>query len=220
LKTVLWINLAVAVLLAACGRPAQPVEDPTPAAARSGPLTERAGPVVWRASTAQFELNGQPLKTAKLWTFDGSTDGFTGVGSEVTPAPGQGLAVQVADPILRSPRGLRVPGGQFPLVLVRLTRVAPGSAWDGGLYYATASHGETVAYLGKPMLGADPKLNETTTLVYDMARQTVGAPDWTRSIIDQIRLDIEDRPGGAFVIRQVAIAENPAPDALAASPRP
>ena len=159
-------------------------------------------------------MDGVVLKSAKLWTFDGSTDGFTAVGSRLAPAAGQGLSIRIADPTLRSPKALDVPGARFPLVLVRLTRVAPGAAWDGALYYTTAAHGEAPAYLGKPVSGDDPKVNETTTLVYDMRRQANGGPDWTASIIDQIRLDIEDRPGGGFVIQQVAIAAAPA------APRP
>ena len=59
-------------------------------------------------------------------------------------------------------------------------------------------------------------MGETTTLVYDMSRQAVGAPDWTQSTIDQIRFDVEDRPGGGFVIHQIAIAESPDPAALGA----
>jgi hypothetical protein len=137
------------------------------------------------------------------------------VGSKVSPAPGAGLSVVMADPTLRSPKGLNVPGGQYPLVLVRLTRVQPGAKWDGALYYATSNHGETIGFFGKPLAGADPKVGETTTLVYDMSRQAAGAPDWSQSTIDQFRLDLEDRSGGAFLIRQIAIAENPDPSALA-----
>lgn len=174
-----------------------------------GAVSERAGPVSWDNERGQLRLDGQLLRTVKLWTFDGSTEGFTGVGSIVAPAAGQGLALRMADPTLRSPRGLNVPGGQFPLVLVRLTRAKAGGPWDGALYYATPTHGEGVGYLGKPLSGGDPKLNETTTLVYDMAQQAVGAPDWTQSTIDQIRLDIDDKPGGAFIIHQVAIAARP-----------
>nr|MEA2799634.1 hypothetical protein [Phenylobacterium sp.] len=47
-----------------------------------------------------------------------------------------------------------------------------------------------------------------------------GGPDWTQSNIDQIRFDVEDKPGGAFVIRQVAIAENPDPAALGPASAP
>lgn len=215
-----WIALvAVAALLASCHRPVDQAKPPAPNAAGA---TERAGPVRWNPATGGFELNGKPLKTAKLWTFDGSTDGFTAVGSKILPSPGQGIAVTIADPTIRSPKGLDVPGSQYALVLVRLTRTAPAAGWDGALYYSTPAHGEAIGFLGKPLSGANPAVGETTTLVYDMSRQATGAPDWTNSIVDQIRFDIEDKAGGGFVIHQVAIAEAPDPVALApaAGPKP
>jgi hypothetical protein len=212
----LWIGLAAAAaLLASCGRPTDQAKAPRPPVP-AGP--ERAGPVRWNASTGGFEMSGKPLRTVKLWTFDGSTDGFTVVGSKIFPAAGQGIAVTIADPTIRSPKGLDVPGGQYSLVLVRLTRTAPASTWDGALYYSTPGHPETINYLGKPLSGANPAVGETTTLVYDMSRQAIGAPDWMTSTIDQLRFDIEDKPGGAFVIRQVAIAENPNPAPVAPAP--
>lgn len=211
MKRLPWIGLAAAaVLLASCNRPGDPAK------ASAGPVAqgpERAGPFSWNAATGGFEMAGKPLRTVKLWTFDGSTDGFTAVASKVFPAPGQGLAVTIADPTIRSPKGLDVPGGQYSLVLVRLTRTAAASGWDGALYYSTAGHSEAIKYLGKPLSGANPAVGETTTLVYDMSRQAMGAPDWMTSTIDQLRFDIEDKPGGGFVIRQVAIAENPNPAA-------
>jgi hypothetical protein len=203
--------VAVVAVLASCGRPADRARAPTTPA---GPGVERPGPVRWNAATGGFELNGKPLKTVRLWTFDGSTDGFTAMGSRIVPAAGQGIAVAIVDPTIRSPKGLDVPGGQYPLVLVRLTRTAAGSLWDGALYYTTAAHSETANFFGKPISGADPRVGETTTLIYDMSRQAIGGPDWTQSNIDQIRFDVEDKPGGAFVIRQIAIAENPESGAL------
>jgi hypothetical protein len=212
-----WIALAaVAALAASCHRPVDQAK--APAASSAAVATERAGPVRWNATTGGFELNGKPLKTAKLWTFDGSTDGFTAVGSKIMPARGQGIAVAVADPTIRSPKGLNVPGAQYALVLIRLTRTAPATGWDGALYYSTPAHGEAISFLGKPLSGANPAVGETTTLVYDMSRQPMGAPDWTQSVIDQIRLDIEDKAGGGFVIHQVAIAESPDPASLTPAP--
>jgi hypothetical protein len=218
-KRLTWIGLAVmTALLAACHRPAgKDRAGAVPVAAGS----ERASPVHWNTTTGGFEFNGRAIKTVKLWTFDGSTDGFTAVGSKITPAAGQGIAVTIADPTIRSPKGLNVPGAQYPVVLVRLTRTAAASDWDGALYYSTAAHGETINYLGKPTSGADPHVGETTTLVYDMKRQALGAPDWAQSTIDQIRFDLEDKAGGAFVIRQIAIAEPLDPTAAApAAPPP
>jgi hypothetical protein len=216
-KRLAWAALVLLAAVSACSRPAETSKSAAPAGP-AAPLVERAGPVRWNAASGAFELNGKPVKALKLWTFDGSTEGFTPVGSKVAPAPGSGLTVVVADPTLRSPKGLNVPGGQYPLVLVRLTRTQAGGPWDGALYYSTAAHAETINDFGKPTSGADPKVGETTTLVYDMSRQAAGAPDWTQSVIDQIRLDLEDRPGGAFLIRQVAIADNP--DAGAPGPAP
>lgn len=200
------IFLMAMALLSACDKP-QPPAAPAPAAV----VSERAGPVRWNGERGAFEMNGQPLRTAKLWTFEGSTDGFTGVGSKVAPAAvGDGLEITIADPTLRSPKGLEIVGAQYSLVLVRLTRLANGEAWDGALYYSTPSHPEAIGYLGKPKGAPEgPALNETVTLVYDMSRPAAGGTDWMTSVIDQIRLDIEDRPGGRFLIRQIAIAENP-----------
>ncbi|MDB5424507.1 MAG: hypothetical protein JWQ29_1923 [Phenylobacterium sp.] len=218
MKLLSWIGLAAAaVVLVACNRPAEEAKAPAMPAA---PVVEKAGPVAWNAATGGFELNGKPLRAAKLWTFDGSTDGFTGVKSKITPAAGQGLAVAVVDPSLRSPKGLGVPGGQYPLVIVRLTRTGAGEAWDGALYYTTSAHPESIDFLGKPMGNAKPGLNETVTLAYDMSRQAIGGGDWLASTIDQIRLDIEDKPGGQFVIHQVAIAEYPDAGAPPAAPAP
>lgn len=217
----LAILLAVtAGALASCHRPSTKSQE---AAAPTAPVpvgVERAGPARWNATTGGFELDGKPVKTAKLWTFDGSTDGFSTTTSKIAPAAGQGLMVNIADPILRSPKGLNVPGNRYNLVLIRLTRVAPGGLWDGALYYATPAHGEESGYFGKPLAGADPKVGETTTLVYDMAHQRRGEPDWMQSTIDEIRLDIDDKPGGAFVIRQIAIGEDPEPEVMAAMAPP
>ncbi|MBS0361382.1 MAG: hypothetical protein JSR98_08375 [Proteobacteria bacterium] len=203
--------VAFAAALAGCHRPTMKAQAPAESAA-----PDRPGPAQWNAASGAFTLNGKPVTAVKLWTFDGSTDGFTTARSQITPAAVQGATMTVVDPILRSPKGLNVPGGRYNLVLIRLTRLAPGALWDGALHYTTGTHGEEAGYFGKPVAGADPKVGETTTLVYDMAHQKRGGPDWTSSTIDQIRLDIEDKPGGVFVIRQVAIAEDPDPAAMAA----
>ena len=68
------------------------------------------------------------------------------------------------------------------------------------------------------MAGADPGVNETVVLVYDMANPKRGGDDWTNSLIDQIRLDTDDAGGGAFTVHQVAVTENPGVQALAAAP--
>jgi hypothetical protein len=192
------------VALAACDAAAPTTKAPErPIALRN----ERPEAVRWNSAISAFEVAGKPLRAAKLWTFDGSTEGFTTAGGETMLAEGAGLKVRLATPILRSPRGLAVDGSLYSLVLVRLTRVAGGGGWNGALYYVTPAHQESGAYFSKPILGADPAPGETTILVYDMAHPTVGGEDWTLSLIDQIRLDLQDGPGGEFVVHQVAIAE-------------
>lgn len=199
----LAVGLAMALALAACERTPEPPPPPTEAPAARN---ERAGPVRWNPDARAFELSGKPLRAVKLWTFEGSTEGCTSPRSQVIPADPTGLRVTFGEPSLRSPRGLAVDGSHYSLVLVRLTRLKGGGGWNGALYYSTPQHGEAGGLFGKPVLGADPAPGETAILVYDMANQTVGGEDWKTSLIDQIRFDLQDQPGGEFLIHQIAIA--------------
>ena len=115
---------------------------------------------------------------------------------------------------MRSPKGLNVPGGQYSAGAGAADADRAGVGLGRRALLFDANHAEGIGFLGKPLSGADPAVGETTTLVYDMSRQAVGGPDWTQSTIDQIRFDIEDKAGGGFLIRQIAIAENPDPAAL------
>lgn len=222
--------LLAALTLAACDEPA-PYRGPPqgsaapavlpamalPAGAKAvGAETVRPQPIRWNEAEQRFELNGAPLRAEKLWTFDGSTDGFTMTGGEATLAKGPGLWVanQSGDPILRTPSALNVDGSVNTLVLVRVTRATAGGAWSGDLHYVTAAHGESAEFVALPVSGANPAVNETTILVYDMSRLRKGGADWTQSLIQQVRLDFEDQAGGEFLVRQVAITRNPNPAAL------
>lgn len=207
-----------AALLAACDglesiqntSAAEPAQV-APAANSAAAVSERVQSVRWNETAQRFELDGQPLRAAKLWTFDGSTEGFVMTGGAAGLTPGSGLSVVQSepDPILRSPSGLNIDGSANTLVLVRLTRAAPGQLWKGDVHYTTAGHGESGDYVARPVQGADPAVNETTILVYDMANLKRGGADWTQSIIDQLRFDFEDAPGGEFLVRQVAVARRP-----------
>lgn len=212
--------VSLLLMLAACDGPA-----PWASAAAAPPpavLTAKPRPqaITWNADQDVFELAGKPLKAGRLWTFDGSTEGFVLTGGGVLPGAPVGLEVQNnhADPKLRSPRGLALDGSRYSLVLVRMTRTQPGGAWDGAIFYRTADHGESGEFQAKPIDGADPALNETVVMVYDMASLKNGGEDWTMSQIDQIRLDTDDQAGGGFVIHQIAVTENPGREALAAPP--
>jgi hypothetical protein len=232
---------AIGLALAACDQasprhpriapipvPAVPPGTPADAVVPANPPRVRKGPVVWNPTAGAFELKGKALRAERLWTFDGSTDGFLSVGGDVLPDRTAGLLVRLAAPdaVLRSPRGLRVEGAIRPLILVRLTRTRAGGSWDGAVHYATTTHGESEQFLAKPAAGGDPGVNETVVLVYDMTQLRRGGDDWKDSIIDQIRLDLDDAKGGEFVIHQIAIAGNPdkvafgPPQAAPAAPAP
>lgn len=174
-------------------------------------MRERAVPIHWDAAKGAFVFNGQPLRAEKLWTFDGATDGFSIIHGELTPAEHSGLVVQIGgrDAVLRTPRGLNVEGATRSLLILRLTRRVAVKPWDPTVYYSTPAHGEAQAYFAKPALGADPRAGETVTMVFNMHRLASGEADWKSSTVDQVRLDVDEGPGGAFVIHQVAIAQDP-----------
>lgn len=171
---------------------------------------ERLGPVAWDEADGRFEIGGRPLRVARQWNFDGSTEGFSAAGAEIVLTTGAGVRVTntAADAQLRSPSALLVDGSQFDLVLVRLTRVREGALWDGSLYYSTPAHGEDQRYVGRARQGANPAVGETVVLVYDMARASDPA-DWAGSLVDRIRIDTDDAPGAVFLLRQVAVARRP-----------
>lgn len=223
--------LIAGLLLAGCDEPRtrEPQRNPTPQPAPAASLppaslsadqaVERAGPFGWDASAEAFTWQGQPLKAGRLWTFDGSTDGFVMSGGEILPAENAGLrvAARAVDAALRSPSGLELDGARFNHVLVRLTRLRGAEVWDGSLHYSTAAHGESAEFMDKPPFGSQPQVNETVVLVFDMAQPLFGGKDWTTSLIDQIRIDLDDSEGGEFLIHQIAVTEAP-PAAPAAEP--
>ena len=211
---------AIALTLSACDQPAPWARAATAPEPVRGVENLRAQAVAWNDAAQRFEINGAPLKAGRLWTFDGSTEGFVAGGGEVLPASPVGIDLRngAADSRLRSPKGLALDGSRYSLVLVRLTRTRAGADWDGSIFYSTAEHGEAGEYQAKPRDGADPAVNETVVLVYDMAKLKMGGDDWTNSLIDQIRVDTDDAAGGGFVVHQVAVTENPGVTALAQAP--
>lgn len=169
------------------------------------------GPIQWDATKSEFSTHGQPLRAEKLWTFDGTTDGFVATNGVATPSADSGLEVAETerDVVVRSPKGLQINGRTRSLVILRITRTQAGAAWDGAIYYSTAGHGEDQRFFAKPISGGNPRLNETVLIVYDMHRLSAGADDWKDSVIDQLRIDLDDIAGGAFTIHQVAVANDP-----------
>ncbi|WP_419319462.1 hypothetical protein ACN2C7_01695 [Caulobacter sp. ErkDOM-E] len=212
----LLLAAAVCLFVAACDKPKGAPADPvaaTPAAEPARPAPVRPAELVkWDESSGRFTVDGTVLKTAHLWRFDGSTEGFVAASAQVEPARGGGLRVveQAIDTIVRSPQNLAIEGGRYNGVVVRLTREKEASEWDGSLFFSTPAHGETSGFFGKPLRGADPVAGETTIMVYDMAKLRKGGGDWTASTITGLRLDLDDQPGGQFVIHQIAVVALPA----------
>lgn len=197
--------------------PPPPAAPPPPI----NPARERAEPITWDEGFGAFWYNGGPLSAARSWNFDRETHGFLGAVTLSTGINGTELANRLPDSFLRSPSGLGVDGSRFSLVLVRLTRLSDAPPWDGMLAWTTAAgHPEEAAFHTKPFLGDAPQINETVILAYDMANPKRGGDDWTRSIIDQIRIDTDDGAGSRFRLRQIAIVENPDPAKLKAPPWP
>lgn len=211
---------AILPTLSACDQPAAWARAATPPEPAKTIGHVRSQTVAWNERAGRFEVNGAPLKPGRLWTFDGTTEGFVLTGGEVLPAVPVGLDVRngAGDPMLRSPKGLELDGSRYSLVLVRLTRTRAGADWDGSMFYTTANHPEAGDFQAKPVAGAAPALNETVVLVYDMANPKRGGDDWTNSLIDQIRLDTDDAAGGEFKVHQIAVTENPGALALAQAP--
>ena len=222
------LTLTLILALAACDKPAPrtmklaPVPQPSLPVEKPIAPSTRAQPITWDATEEVFRLGTTPLKSVRMWTFDGASDGFVLAGGITGLAQKAGLRVtnQTPDPALRSPSNLEINGARGSLVLVRLTRKQASPAWDGSLYYTTATHGEGQGFFAKPVMGGSPAVNETLILAYDMAHPMGGGDDWTTSLISQIRLDTDDSPGGAFVIRQIAVTENPGREALGLKPAP
>ncbi|MDP1616088.1 hypothetical protein [Phenylobacterium sp.] len=161
----------------------------------------------WRDDLRQFE--GPGLLVVHSWNFANGLHGFMADGGELRHQPGVGaeLISQSGDPKLRSPSGLGLSGASANLILVRLMRTSAAGPWDGALYYATDEHGESAAYMARPIETWPPETAFPVTLVYDMANLARGGDDWTSSRISQLRLDTEAAPDGAVLIAQIALAQ-------------
>jgi len=229
-RTLALPTALMVLALAACDEPADrkmhlaaaPAAASTePSAAASKAPHEKSGQISWDAAKGALVYNGQPLRAEKLWTFDGTTDGFTMAAGDETPAEGSGLAVKenLPDSQLLTPRGLNINGHTRSLVVVRLTRVRASPPFDGTVYYTTATHGVSEAFHARPIVGGDPAVGETMILVYDMHQLAAGGLDWRNSTIDRLRIDLDDGAGGAFIVHQVAIALDPRSVPLAPPPK-
>ncbi|WP_312163479.1 hypothetical protein [Phenylobacterium sp.] len=192
--------LLASLALGACDKP-DPPEPTSPWA----PL------ITWDDAGGRILLAGQPAHVVKSWDFRRGAAGFEAANADQRIEAGQGLVVAATapDPVLRTPAGLDVAGKDAPLVVVRLTRTRPTDAWDGALYYSTRRHGESPQFMTYPANGPPPMAGRTALLVYDLSNPRVGGRDWTRSIIEQVRVDLDAGAGGEVVVHQVALIGEP-----------
>lgn len=215
-RSIVLFAATACLIVSACDKPKDAPAEPTapaPVAEPSRPAPVRPAELVkWDEARDRFTVDGTVLKTAHLWKFEGTTEGFASAAAQIELANGGGLRVveQAIDAIVRSPQNLSIKGAEYNGVLVRLTREKEASKWDGALFFTTAAHGESAGFFGKPLRGADPVAGETTIMVYDMANLRKGGGDWTASTITGLRLDLDDQPGGQFVIHQIAVVALPA----------
>ncbi len=164
--------------------------------------------ITWDSQNQRFVSDGTPLDVVKLWHFGSDAEGFTGMNVSMAPV-NEGLEVRATgdDPAIRTPANLNVSGQNATLVLVRLTRVASAQSWDGSLYFSTSRVGESARRRASPANNDPPRLGEDQLVVYDMANPSPAARAWRRSTIDQIRFDLDNQAGGAFIIHEVAIID-------------
>jgi hypothetical protein len=189
-----------ASLLAACDKPNGPE-----------PARDWSALVAWNETDGRFYVDGRPAGVVQSWDFRRGAAGFETVNAAQRPEAGQGLVIAstAPDPILRTPAVLHVSGKDAPLVVVRLTRTKATEAWDGALYYSTKRHGETPDFMAYPARGSPPAAGSPALLVYDLGKPRVGGDDWTRSTIEQIRVDLDAGPGGEVVVHQIALIREP-----------
>lgn len=196
-----FTNAAVlaCLALAACDKP-------------NGPEPARAWDklVAWDEAEDRFQLGARPAGLVKLWDFERGATGFEAANARLTSLPGQGLGVVATapDPFLRTPAALSLSGASARLLVVRLTRLRATKAWDGALYYSTDLHGESPKFMTYPLNGP-PIAGSPTTLVYDLSDLRAGGRDWSRSTVEQIRLDLDTGSGGEVVVHQIALLREP-----------
>lgn len=188
----------IACTVSACDKPDRPeaLDDWSKAAA-------------WDGQARRFLLGGRPASVVRAWDFerDGQADGFAPINAAMTPVAGRGLVLtNGVDAGLRSPPGLKIEGREGALLMVRMTRSKPTTAWDGSVFYETPRHGETEAFMNR--LSSAPAAGAAIVIVYPMAHLVGGGDDWARSQIERLRIDLE-AAGGETVIHQIALVREP-----------
>ena len=99
---------------------------------------------------------------------------------------------------------LAIIGAAYSRVVVSLTRTKArtSGAWSGTAYYFTAGHSYNSSF--RKIISTDPAVGERVDLVWDMASLSSGGADWLNNIITTLRLDLDQGPGGEFIIHKIA----------------
>lgn len=192
------IAQAGALALSACDKP--PVSP-----------VRQAKAVYWDDAADAFRHRDGGLEIVRLWDLRLEPAGFTASNAELRHRSGDGLEVTSlsSDPQLRSPAELRLRGATAPLVLVRLRHIEVTGPWDGALYYSTARHGESAAFMNTPLSPPQLAQGSWSVLAYDMRQALHGGGDWRRSEISQLRLDLDASAGSVSLVSHIALARGP-----------
>lgn len=141
---------------------------------------------------------------AETFYFDSGTEGWIAdSAATVTQSNGHLLVDSTGStPSIKHDVDFVVPGGKYPVVKVRLQRVA-GSTWSGTLQWKTAGHGFGS---GHQSVLADPALaiGDYATLEWDMS----GDADYTANNILNLRLQFGAAADDDFDIDWLAVGRN------------
>jgi hypothetical protein len=174
-----------------------------------------------RDIAAESASNASYLDVGAAFTFANTVDGWGAVNGSLSPSPSGARFIQSGadSQIIRS--DLAILGARYTRVIVTLTRTKARTSggWDGTLYFSTDSHGISGSF--RQIVTRDPPVGERTELTWDMPSLPYGGTDWLTSTIRQIRLDLDQGPGGEFTIHNVRVVGSdtaaPAKSATAAA---
>jgi hypothetical protein len=151
------------------------------------------------SSIYSLQSTASGMEVTKSWNFDANTEGFAVNNASISWSAGS-LRINSSnnDPILYTP-SISLDGSKGYLIRARIKRLA-GSAWDGKIYYTTASHGDSETY--RVQIADGTATNEWRILEWDMS----SLSDWTSSTILGIRIDLGASSSDQFLIDWISVS--------------
>lgn len=136
------------------------------------------------------EVASGAFAAGQSWIFQASALGFTGSGATITPFPvssNSGIEVNAtgADPRITSP-AMSVSGAANYIVRAMVRRRVAAPGWDGGLFWATPSHGISGSYRAQST-SVPPADNAFHLVEWNLSQVS----DWRNNTITGIALDFE-----------------------------